>query len=80
MEFCALCGQPVPNPRHKWTGPTPIGGEAEKGVLCDGCGEREEGRRSLAQATDWAIDRILGRNSVSPFLYKGGSERAHPKT
>lgn len=61
LEHCALCGQPVPDPKYRWEGPKPIGGESEKSWLCESCGEKQEGRESLAQATDWALDRIIGR-------------------
>lgn len=57
-EYCAKCGHLVPDPEHEFEGPTPIDGEPERGFLCNGCNEEEEGERAIEQSQGWAEEMI----------------------
>lgn len=61
MEYCATCGEPVPEPYYEWEGPVPIGGEPERGWLCEVCGEREEDRWAKERAQELMLDMMLGK-------------------
>lgn len=61
-EHCALCGEPVPEPKYKWEGPTPRNGEEpERGVPCDPCGQQEDFRMSKSREEELILDTMLGK-------------------
>ena len=62
IEYCALCGELVPDPQYKWEGPTPRNGEdPERGSLCDPCGQQEDFRMAKAREAELTLDSMLGK-------------------